>query len=382
MKRLISSILILSLIFASVSVFADEGNANIGQVDKNSIQTILESAKDEVANLINNLTKKFQDLKGHWAIAYIEPLFEKGVIKGYLDGTFRPDNPISRAEFTKILVTSLHEDVGIYKNGHWATNYLNKAIEEDYVLEGEFDDLNKNITRGEMARMIVRALDEDYPSNILAYAEQIIDYNDIPKEFRDFVLKAYVKGIITGYPDGTFKPENTATRAEASTMVVRFLEPEKREAPISTKIIVDGKEVPIANTDIAYVYNTALKVFEEKGSRPIIEVANFDDVAGIYYVPNKDSTMYEYIMRVGVWTDETEEGLYAYFIEVKDHTDETLGLTKEILKEIFPNGYEEIYNTFEDIIWTDKVVNGKSNGRIYQLKSMPSSTSIAFGVKR
>jgi hypothetical protein len=95
--------------------------------------------------------------------------------------------------------------------------------------------MDKPINRGEMARMIVRANKGAYPSNIKDYEKYIPDYNYIPQEYKDFVLKAYSAGIIKGYDDSTFRYERTATRAEASTMILRLLEEKKREAPDLTK---------------------------------------------------------------------------------------------------------------------------------------------------
>ncbi|TAH60321.1 MAG: S-layer homology domain-containing protein [Gottschalkiaceae bacterium] len=100
------------------------------------------------------------------------------------------------------------------------------------------------------------------------YSKQITDYNTINDKDNEYVLKAYVKGIITGYTDGTFKPNNSVTRAEASTMLVRLLEPSKRIIPIiksieteqakddftptidREKIIEELKKYPTDNKDV------------------------------------------------------------------------------------------------------------------------------------
>lgn len=174
----------------------------------------------------------FSDMKSHWSIEYVADLFNRGIISGYPDGTFKPNNNVTRAEAIKLLVVSVTgNDVGSNKGGFWADNYIRQAISMGYVLESEFDDYNKPMTRVELAKIIVRAIDEEYPSNMNEYSKQITDYNTINDKDNEYVLKAYVKGIITGYTDGTFKPNNSVTRAEASTMLVRLLEPSKRIIP-------------------------------------------------------------------------------------------------------------------------------------------------------
>lgn len=174
---------------------------------------------------------KLTDIEGHWGKKAIEKLISIGSISGYPDGTFKPNNPMTVGEFTKVLITSLGSDPGNSNEGHWAMNYVREAENEGIIKTGEFDNYNANITRGEIARMVVRALDESYPSNINEYAGQLTDYNQFPSDMKPYILKAYVKGIITGYPDSTFKHDGEATRAEASAMVIRLLNEEERKTP-------------------------------------------------------------------------------------------------------------------------------------------------------
>lgn len=185
------------------------------------------------------------DIDNHWAKENINVLVGKGIIKGYTDGTFKPNNNVSVSEAVKMLITSLGIDPGnaSKSEGHWATNYMVEAMDRKYILGDELTNWDRPITRGELARIIVRALDEKYEENIEEYSSQIKDYEKIDNEFKEYVLKAYVKGIITGYPDGTFKPDNNITRAEASTMLIRFLEPNERCIPeIIEKPIIDGDD--------------------------------------------------------------------------------------------------------------------------------------------
>ncbi len=173
----------------------------------------------------------FSDMKNHWSVEYVEELYNKGIITGYPDETFKPNNNVSRAEAIKMLTVATGEDVGSNKDGYWADNYIRQAISIGYVLEGEFDDYNKPMSRLELAKIIVRAMDEEYAPNMNEYSKQITDYDTINDKDKEYVLKAYVKGVITGYTDGTFRADSNITRAEASTMLVRLLEPDKRIVP-------------------------------------------------------------------------------------------------------------------------------------------------------
>jgi hypothetical protein len=136
-------------------------------------------------------------------------------------------------EFIKVvvLVTGNKVEKG---PGYWAQPYIDRARVMGLIAGGELEekDYKRPITRGEIARIVVRAMEgEAYPKDINLYKKAIKDYEDIAIAKRDYVVKAYVKGIMTGYPDGTFGYEKKATRAEASAMVVRLIDKSQRRIP-------------------------------------------------------------------------------------------------------------------------------------------------------
>ncbi len=171
------------------------------------------------------------DIDLHWANNHIRHLVSIRAVNGYPDGTFKPDNNITRAEFTALLLRALKIDPGNSETGYWADNFINEAVSRGYIKKGEFDDVRVNITRGEIARMVVRAMDEKYPVDIAELSVLIKDFNDTSHSYREFVLKAFNKGIITGRPDGSFGYKENATRAEAVTMAARLIDESKRIIP-------------------------------------------------------------------------------------------------------------------------------------------------------
>ena len=170
------------------------------------------------------------DVQEHWAKESVGYLVEAGVVDGFEDGTFKPEERVRVDAFIKMVVTSLGHTL---ENGspYWASTFIDKAKELGLVKEGEFGTYERPITRAEMACMIVRALEEAYPDNLDEYKTLITDYDKIADPYKDYIVKAYGKGIITGYQDGSFKPEQNATRAEAATMIVRMLDGEQRKVP-------------------------------------------------------------------------------------------------------------------------------------------------------
>lgn len=162
------------------------------------------------------------DLEGHWAQGTVEKLVEGGVVSGYPDGTFRPDKNITRAEFAALTVRAFHLKTGPGKTfddtaGHWAEDVI-KTANYHGVVEGYSKDAfgpDDPITREQMATMIVNATKADSQGNskIFTDSDQIADWA------REFVDKAAATGLIAGYPDGTFRPQAHATRAEAATVL-------------------------------------------------------------------------------------------------------------------------------------------------------------------
>lgn len=172
------------------------------------------------------------DISEHWAREYIQELVDKKVISGYPDGTFKPENNISRAEFIKILICALGTNPGNYPTDYWAASYIDESIGKGYLSKGEFDDFDKNIMRGEIAKLLTRTMNEAYPENLFEYSRQIKDYDSTLSYYQFDVLRCYAAGIVTGFPDGTFGYDRTATRAEASAMIVRRLDMSKRIPPV------------------------------------------------------------------------------------------------------------------------------------------------------
>ena len=166
------------------------------------------------------------DIDGHWAQANIEYLVGIGAVAGYPDETFRPDSLITRAEFAKIIVDAFEltaESGKIFADtaDHWAKDYVAIAAANGIVLgynDQEFgpDDL---ITREQMAIMIVKAAGLTEATGELSFT----DKDEVSSWAYDWVVSATQNKIMSGYTDNTFKPLNNATRAEAATVIYNVL---------------------------------------------------------------------------------------------------------------------------------------------------------------
>ena len=166
------------------------------------------------------------DISGHWAQAAIRELVAAGAIKGYPDGSFRPDQIITRAEFATVLVKALELPVNNSKafadtTGHWAGEAISTAYAAGIISGYNNQSFGPDdpITREQMAVMVVRALRLSNVRGSVSFA----DSGKISPWAKEAVAAAYESQLISGYPDKTFRPGNQASRAEAVAIITRAL---------------------------------------------------------------------------------------------------------------------------------------------------------------
>lgn len=178
--------------------------------------------------------KSFSDVRStNWAYESVNAMSQRGVLAGYPDGTFKPNSTVTYGQFIKMaLIGATKEDIGNSSTGNWAQGYYNKAIELQYFSQASIDKskLNNNIPRGDMALIISNILGDTKIENYDKLEQSISDVNSTTKNDYD-IIKAYATGILTGYEDGTFKPNGTLTRAEAVTVIYRLVDESKRVLP-------------------------------------------------------------------------------------------------------------------------------------------------------
>ncbi len=173
----------------------------------------------------------YKDIKqSYWAYKYITTLTNNKVINGYEDGSFRPENTITNAEFIKLVVmAALPEWIDINDAesnfNHWASRYIWIAERYGLIKTGSInlENIDNPITRIEMVRIIVKA-DLTMKGNKLETSEKVKFKDVISLNNDDLLLLKHAcsKNLITGYSDNTFRPHNNMTRAEAATIIYRF----------------------------------------------------------------------------------------------------------------------------------------------------------------
>lgn len=220
-----------------------------------------------------NASESFSDIKGHWAESTIVKWQDKGIVSGYPDGTFKPDNPVTRAELAKILTTAfdlentnenklIENPYSDVDTSEWYWGYIQCAniympiyklpvSYETNVPYAENEEMDKggflpnvDAIRMHVAEALVELKKERENINpelpdINAIQESLLkifkdsDYEElfamhgsVPRNVRrmfEYTWLANELGIMKGDADGYFLPYNRVTRAELLTMIDRII---------------------------------------------------------------------------------------------------------------------------------------------------------------
>ena len=244
----------------------------------------------------------FSDLpSSHWAYESVKKMQEKGIIKGYPDGTFGPAKTVTYGEFIKMTIVALDgkDDVADIENAtHWASKYYKAALDKNLFSSGQIAEksLNLTIPRYDMALIAANAVNAGNVNNYEELMESLPDVDT--KTVNSYqILQSYAEGMITGYEDGTFRAFGTLSRAEASAVIYRLIDKSARKIP---NIGGTTKEEPTVSETDATEWHT-----DEHGTFKYVNLSDFVDmdvlksqiytyddgteksISDVYYLPDK-----------------------------------------------------------------------------------------------
>ncbi|ABO51242.1 S-layer domain protein [Desulforamulus reducens MI-1] len=187
----------------------------------------------------------FKDVKNHWAKSEIEELQLKGIMKGYQDQTFKPQQAVSKNEALAIIMRVVdHKETNTDKADlikkifpGWMGMAPQQAYDAGILADWELYKWNGNkpATRIEVAMWLCRASGEENVSlkDMLSFAK---DTNQLSKDELIYAAAMYNKGIMKGTPDGYLNPLKPISRGEFAVMISRFID------TVDLDDITDGEE--------------------------------------------------------------------------------------------------------------------------------------------
>lgn len=192
------------------------------------------AARQELADLIESHI--FPDVASdHWAFGEIGDCVDAGIVYGYRDGLYHPDDPVTRDQMAVFVSRAMaggdenvpagggaatFADVPI---GHWAYEYIDYAVTHG-VVQGYADGLyrpERDVDRGQMAVYVARAMEWVSISDDMATAPEL--FPDVPAGFwaGSAIEECLANGVVEGYDDGLYRPSATVTRDQMAAYVAR-----------------------------------------------------------------------------------------------------------------------------------------------------------------
>lgn len=175
-------------------------------------------------------SQKFSDVSPtHWAFAYIGEMSKRGIVSGYPDGKYYPNNNVTRAEFATIMVNaagiSISEpsknDFSDVSTTAWYAPYVHAAY--PYLSGyGYYYYPDTPAVREDIAVALVKIKGYDISNaDVSALSNTFIDSELITQDAKKYVAVAVEQGLISGYEDRTFKGQANISRAEVAAMIWR-----------------------------------------------------------------------------------------------------------------------------------------------------------------
>lgn len=185
---------------------------------------------------------QFSDVpSSYWAGAYIAELSRRNILEGFSDGSFQPDQPITRAQFASLLnkafdkpktrPTSAFRDV---EPEYWAKRTIDESVQTGFLAgypNGVFQP-NQHISVVQLQTALVTGLNLQPQTPVSQTLAPFEDANQVPKWAQPKVAAAIESGLISGFPTPQkLTPNRVATRADAAALIYQALVKEGRVTP-------------------------------------------------------------------------------------------------------------------------------------------------------
>jgi len=172
---------------------------------------------------------EFSDVKeGQWFYGNVTAMVRKGWLSGYPDGSFRPDNIITAAEFVTVTARVGGLQGAEAQTGHWASPLLKAALDKGWYDWDEIpptgESYDKPIARQLAVKIIMKAFAPDLRGDYNTESAKIKDFAQLDGRYYEPVLAAYSAGIVNGDNEGNFNPKGNLKRSEACALITRAMD--------------------------------------------------------------------------------------------------------------------------------------------------------------
>ncbi|WP_343858403.1 S-layer homology domain-containing protein [Fulvivirga kasyanovii] len=247
------------------------------------------------------------DINGHWAEKEIRALIDKGYLNGYPDGTFRPDQSLTRAEFATMIVATLdpaikpeYQDRNFSDiSTHWAKTNILQAARAGYIA-GYPDGTFKPDDRVSKYQMLIALANgsglSSFSTSVLGYFN---DDHDIPEWAKPAVANATGNGLACNYPDKkSLQPLRNASRAETTAALYQIMTLQGTVQKISNAYRAFPEDITLIQ-NVPYFYQLAndINPYGSCQNTSLAMVLNFyggnvtPDILSEYYTTDRAQTV-------------------------------------------------------------------------------------------
>jgi hypothetical protein len=201
----------------------------------------------------------FYDVQaGYWAQPFIQELAQRGVIQGFPDGSFRPEAPVTRAQFAAMLRQAFDRPtvrqpinfVDVPSN-YWGLDAIREAYATGFLAgyPGNVFNPEQNIPRAQVLVSLSSGL--GYTPASANSLQVFTDAGSIPDYARGGIAAATERQVVVNYPNvQVLSPNQTATRAEVAAFIYQALVNEGQVAAINSPYIVGQAQTPAQPTAV------------------------------------------------------------------------------------------------------------------------------------
>jgi len=234
---------------AGVAAMPDSAAATEEGVEQQAAEVIPPVTASEAASAEPQEAIVFNDVpEGYWAEPYIDALSSRGLISGYDDGTFRPDQPVTRAQTANIVSRTFDLtadqaslEFSDVEADYWARESIGEVVRGGFMTGFPDDTFQPNlpVTRTQALTTLVSGLNIETPQNIQAALSRYTDANAIPQWANEKMAAATAGSLVVNYPDpAQLKPSEPTTRAELSALIYQALVREGVVEPIESEYVI------------------------------------------------------------------------------------------------------------------------------------------------
>ncbi|MDM9584279.1 S-layer homology domain-containing protein [Nostoc sp. GT001] len=223
----------------------------------------------------------FSDVSSnYWAAQFIQQLSQRGVIAGFPDGSFRPEEPVTRAQFAAMVNKAFQKaqqrqpiNFADVPSNYWASSAIQQAYTIGFLsgYPGNRFEPNQAIPREQVLVSLANGLEYSPSGNTESTLQYFNDASNIASYARSPIAAATEKKIVVNYPNVNFlNPTATATRAQVAAFIYQALVSSNQASAINSPYVVAVGSTTPTPTSVTIAQGTAIPVKYDKAEKILV----------------------------------------------------------------------------------------------------------------